>query len=256
MGKRVIMAATLVWCQCSLVLGAMPTIVSQTEKGVFSLTGALIISLPGIGKANSSTNGTMDYYIDVDLGSARLNIHRPNYDHPEQMDEAAYLLAGKEKRLYSYDSDPEDGCSFMEFPDMPEPAQYFGCFQSLIASGKKSLEEIYTIKDKGKDSQLGPFTLGGEYDLGLHVDNDGGLRQSDFGGSLYLFKIPAFVYGGGFNATTTSLAKPDATVFDVPAAWGECTKDKDPSSHMDDFSETEQAWLKCLKSSSSDTILV
>jgi hypothetical protein len=248
MGKRVIM--TTLACPCSLVLGGMPKIVSQTEKGVFSFTGSLIISIPKIGNLNTTANGTMDYYIDADMGSARIDFNMGG----EQPTNTSYLLSGNEKRLYSYDSTARHGCSFMEFPALPEPAQYFGCAEKLLAGGKKFFQDIYTIKDEGKESKLGPVTLGGSYVLGLHIEKDGGIRKMDFGGSLDLLKIPAFVYGGGFNATTTSLAKPDATVFDVPAAWGECTKEKDPFSHMDDFSKTEQAWLKCLKSASSETL--
>lgn len=247
-----------------LVAGSNPKIASQTEKGTFKFTGSLLISIPGVGDLNTTTNGTADFYIDTDSGSARLDIitaenelsgkPRPELSALRAPETSSFLLAGKLKRLYSYNDD--DGCIFNEFPSMPAPAQVFGCFEKLLGSGKKFFKDVYTIKDESKEEKLGPLTLGGTYAFALHIAKDGGIREVDFGGSLDVLKLPVFVYGGGFNATTTALSSPDPVMFEVPASWGTCNR---KPVCLANFTKTEQAWLKCFDASSGDefsTLLV
>jgi len=244
-----LLTVTTLACTCSLAFGSRPKIVSQTEKGVFTAIGKSFLF-------NDTITGTAESYIDVDLGSLRM-------DYSQSADAGmSYLLSGKLKRWYNYTTDNgRNLCNFFEFPSMPEPAQYFMCAENLLASGKKFFKDVYTIKDQVIVPKIfGPITFGGEEVADLHIDKDGGIRNVDFGGSLNILKVPFFFISGGFNATTTVLAKPDAAMFDVPTAWGECDKGKDPVSHMADFSKTEQAWMKCLLSASShdtpDIVLV
>jgi len=258
---------TTLACTCSLGFGSKPTIASQTETGVFTLIGTGSLGPFAFG---TIVNGSADFYIDADLGSARLDI-RFVYDnlrdavHPlsgplrglENTLNQSYLLSGKLKRLYSYSMpvNASESCHFVEFPSMPEPAQYFACVENLLASGKEvTLKDVYTINDPLKYN-LYNYTIPGEGVARLHIEKDGGIRSVDLGEAFEEGDDLAFSEVGGFNATTTLLAKPDATMFDVPTAWWECNESKDPFSHMAGFTKTEQAWLKCFQSASSHDTL-
>jgi len=211
-----LLTVTTLACTCSLAFGSKPTIVSQTEKGVFTATGSSLLF-----KETESVNGTAAYYIDVDLGSARLDLTGDGASH------ASCLLSGKLKRWYTYISD--DGCHFVELPSMPEPAQFFVCVENLLASGKEFLKDVYTIKDHMIDTKLGPITFGGEDVAGLHIEKDGGIRNVDFGGSLNILKVPFFLSQVDTTRQRQCLPSQMPRCSTSPLRGGSATRARTPS---------------------------
>jgi hypothetical protein len=238
MRAAVISAVSALLC-AGAAAGKVKLVSQSSSTGAFEGGGGLSIPIPGIGRA--TVNGTASLHIDAEKGNIIFTA-KPTWAKSA----AGGLFLGQAKRYYTYT--PDDGCSYLDMPNMVEPGQFMECAEGLLQKGKKFFKNVYTIEDRQTESKLGPFSIGGKGILGLHIDHDGGIRTVDLGGSVSLLGLPLLIFGGEWKAANTVLGSPDASVFEVPAAWGECQKMKeDPFQNMDNRTKTEKRWLACFQ---------
>jgi len=224
-------------------------LVSQSAKGPFTGSYGMSVNIPFLGKTNGTLNGTMTFNMDVATGSFRMDLlNLTDSDDKKGKDKGgSMLLSAKAKRMYTrFNDDSPDACQFVELPSLPAPSQYVACAENLLQKGKKwfKKDSIYVVKDDTPDQKLGPITIGGSMDLAFQIDADGHIPKVDLAGQFSLLAFPLFIFGAEWSAAESSFGSPDARLFDIPAEWGECTKQE---MNYTKLTKVEQKWLKCVQ---------
>jgi hypothetical protein len=255
--------------QGSEEFGSKVKLASQSATGSFSGD----YSQSFWGNSTGHKWGQLSFQMDVDTGNVRIDLEATEKtDEPALFNKDKRVIAVKQrntsvllsstlKKIYYVSSKaniegPGQGrregptCKYLDLPNLPEPHQYVACAENLLARSRKWLKkDVYVVSSKVVE-MMGPMSSDMETAYTLTIGEDGAITEGKLNNRIHVARVRIADMGFEWKPSESSYGiwgpsgNPDASVFSIPAEWGECTEGA-TASDLTELSKTAHKWLKC-----------